>query len=44
MAERTYWLDLFTGTSWQEFLSAGANVSGFREHLKKQGHDVEHLE
>lgn len=31
MSERTYWLDLFTGTSWQEFLDAGGNVSGFRE-------------
>ena len=28
---RGYWLDLFTGTTWQEFLAAGANVSGFRE-------------
>jgi len=25
-----YWLDLFTGTTWQEFKDAGANVSGFR--------------
>ena len=25
-----YWLDLFTGTTWQEFRDAGANVSGFR--------------
>jgi hypothetical protein len=25
-----YWLDLFTGTTWQEFREAGANVSGFR--------------
>jgi hypothetical protein len=25
-----YWLDLFTGTTWQEFKEAGANVSGFR--------------
>jgi len=25
-----YWLDLFTGTTWQEYLDAGANVSGFR--------------
>lgn len=24
-----YWLDLFTGTTWQEFRKAGANVSGF---------------
>jgi len=27
-----YWLDLFTGTTWEEFQRAGANVSGFREH------------
>lgn len=26
---RTYWLDLFTGSTWQEFIDAGANVSGF---------------
>src|SRR5215216_4363993 len=30
-----YWLDLFTGTTWQEFLAAGANVSGFREVQRK---------
>jgi len=28
---RHYWLDLFTGTTWKEFLAAGASVSGFRE-------------
>jgi hypothetical protein len=28
---RNYWLDLFTGTTWDEFLRAGADVSGFRE-------------
>jgi predicted RNA-binding protein len=27
----TYWLDLFTYETWQEFLAAGAKVSGFRE-------------
>ena len=27
----TYWLDLFTYETWQEFLAAGANVSGFRD-------------
>lgn len=27
----TYWLDLFTGVTWQEFLDAGGKVSGFRE-------------
>jgi predicted RNA-binding protein len=31
MAERNYWLDLFTPVTWQEFLEAGGNVSGFRE-------------
>jgi hypothetical protein len=28
---RSYWLDLFTGTTWDEFLKAGGNISGFRE-------------
>jgi hypothetical protein len=28
---RNYWLDLFTGKTWKEFLDAGAEVSGFRE-------------
>lgn len=28
---RTYWLDLFSAKTWQEFLDAGANVTGFRE-------------
>jgi hypothetical protein len=28
---RTYWLDLFTGTTWAEFKEAGAKISGFRE-------------
>lgn len=26
-----YWLDLFTGTTWEEFQKAGSSVSGFRE-------------
>lgn len=30
-----YWLDLFTGTTWEEFLRAGAKVSGFRERMRK---------
>lgn len=29
MATRTYWLDLFTGTTWKEFLDAGGEVSVF---------------
>jgi hypothetical protein len=31
VAETKYWLDLFTGTTWQEFLKAGGGISGFRE-------------
>jgi len=31
MQKRSYWLDLFTGTTWKEFLAAGGQVSGFRE-------------
>jgi len=27
---RKYWLDLFTGTTWEEFLEHGAKISGFR--------------
>jgi len=33
--ERKYWLDLFTGKTWEEFLKNGAKVSGFRESRKK---------
>jgi hypothetical protein len=32
---------LFTGTTWQEFLDAGATVSGFREHRWKSVKRVE---
>ncbi|MBC7248556.1 MAG: hypothetical protein H5T73_12375 [Actinobacteria bacterium] len=32
---RNYWLDLFTGKTWEEFLKAGGNVSGFRERRGK---------
>jgi predicted RNA-binding protein len=31
MSGRNYWLDLFTGVTWKEFLAAGGAVSGFRE-------------
>jgi hypothetical protein len=31
MSNRNYWLDLFSGVTWNEFLAAGGNVSGFRE-------------
>jgi hypothetical protein len=29
----TYWLDLFTGTTWEEFRDYGAHVSGFRRRM-----------
>lgn len=32
--DRKYWLDLFTGITWGEFLEHGASVSGFRERRK----------
>lgn len=31
MKKRSYWLDLFSGATWNEFKMAGATVSGFRE-------------
>jgi predicted RNA-binding protein len=31
---KQYWLDLFTGKTWEEFLANSANVSGFREGRK----------
>lgn len=31
MAERNYWLDLFSNATWKEWLDAGGTVSGFRE-------------
>ncbi|MFC1461048.1 hypothetical protein ACFLQR_00835 [Verrucomicrobiota bacterium] len=35
MSKRAYWLDLFTGTTWEEFQNAGSCVSGFRESRSK---------
>ena len=35
MSSRTFWLDLFTGTTWKQFLDAGGEVSGFRPSRKK---------
>jgi len=32
---RKYWLDLFTGTTWEEFLEHGAKISGFRASRKR---------
>ena len=38
---RSYWLDLFTGTTWKEFLAAGGEVSGFRERRWKTVQQME---
>ena len=29
-----YWLNLFTGTTWEELRKAGSNITGFSEHRK----------
>ena len=34
MTKPKYWLDLFTGKTWEEFLEQGATISGFRERRK----------
>ncbi|GAI20352.1 unnamed protein product, partial [marine sediment metagenome] len=39
--ERKYWLDLFTGKTWEEFLKNGAQVSGFREGRKKAAEKIQ---
>jgi len=31
---KSYWLDLFTGTTWEEFLNYGSKVSGFRNRMR----------
>jgi hypothetical protein len=36
-----YWLDLFTGTTWQEFRDAGATVSGFSERRRKLASQIQ---
>ncbi len=38
---RKYWLDLFTGKTWEEFLKDGAKVSGFREGRKKAAEKIQ---
>lgn len=37
---RKYWLDLFTGKTWEEFLKRGSNISGFREGRRKAAEKV----
>ena len=32
--EGSYWLDLFSGTTWREFRAAGARITGFRPRMR----------
>lgn len=44
--DRKYWLDLFTGKTWEEFLKNGANVSGFKKrrgNIAKKIHTGDYL-
>ncbi len=36
----TYWLDLFTGTTWEEFRRAGETITGFREKQRTRSSRV----
>ncbi len=38
--KRKYWLDLFTGKTWEEFLRNGASVSGFKKGREKTANKV----
>jgi hypothetical protein len=40
MPERKYWLDLFTGKTWEEVLKNSANVSGFRERIRRTAQKI----
>jgi len=35
MSNSKYWIDVFTGATWKEFLDSGAEISGFRKHRWK---------
>jgi hypothetical protein len=39
---QTYWLDLFTVETWQEFLDHGGDVTGFREKRWKTVQKIKH--
>lgn len=35
-----YWIDLFTGTTWEEFRQAGSSISGFRASQRKHARGI----
>ncbi|MHC4124119.1 MAG: EVE domain-containing protein [Planctomycetota bacterium] len=38
---RNYWLDLFTGKTWEEFFENGGTVSGFRHRLRRMARKIQ---
>lgn len=36
-----YWLDLFTGTTWNEFRTSGSTISGFRKRMRNVASKVQ---
>lgn len=36
-----YWLDLFTGTTWNEFQKSGSTISGFRKRMRNAAAKVQ---
>ncbi len=36
-----YWLDLFTGTTWDEFQKSGASISGFSYRMRKTEQSIQ---
>ncbi len=36
-----YWLDLFTGTTWDEFRKSGSTISGFRKRMRNAASKVQ---
>ncbi|HUU16809.1 MAG TPA: EVE domain-containing protein [Sedimentisphaerales bacterium] len=38
---RNYWLDLFTGKTWEEFKKNGATVSGFRHRRRRLAKQIQ---
>jgi hypothetical protein len=41
MSERKYWLDLFTGKTWEEFIKNGGKISGFRERKRNSAKKIQ---
>jgi hypothetical protein len=39
--DRNYWLDLFTGRTWEEFKEHGADVTGFRSTRRQRTQDIQ---